>query len=139
MIKPHDCKTELRNASLKATGARLAVLRILEQSHKPLDTASLASSLKQRGSRFDPATVFRMMKTFLGQGLVKQISFKDRKARYEIATRKDHHHFVCETCGTVENISDCSIDIIENKIQKKGLLVKNHSLEFFGLCKQCQR
>ena len=38
-MKPHDCKTELRNASLKATTARLAVLRILEKSDKPLSAA----------------------------------------------------------------------------------------------------
>ena len=137
-MNTHDCKTELRNTSLKVTTARLAVLKILEKSDKPLSALSLTSSLRQKGGKADPATIFRMMNTFVRQGLVKQISFQDKKARYEIATRKDHHHFVCEKCGIVEDISDCSIDVVTHKIEKKGLLIKSHSLEFFGLCTQCQ-
>lgn len=139
MIKTHNCKTELRNASLKVTAARLAILKILEKSDKPRDVISIASSLRQKGGKADPATIFRMMNAFARQGLVNQISFQDRKARYEISARKDHHHFVCEKCGIVKNISSCSIDVLKTKIKRKGLLVKNHSLEFFGLCKQCQR
>lgn len=134
----HDCKLELQGAALKATPARVALLQILEQSTQPLSVSSIADKLKEKHLKTNPATLFRIVDKLTTQGLVKRIHFFDDKTRYEISTTEDHHHFVCESCREIQDISDCSIETLEEKIKKKGLLIKYHSLEFFGLCKSCQ-
>lgn len=135
----HDCKIELREANLKVTPTRLAVLRILEGSDKPLDVATIRSEVKKAGIKADPATVFRMMNSFSDRGIIREINFQESKLRYEYAAKEDHHHLVCENCGSIEDISDCNIKALEEDIQKKkGFHVKNHALEFFGICKGCR-
>lgn len=135
----HNCKSELREAFLKATPTRLAVLSLLEKANKPVDVASIIDYLKQERIKTDPATVFRIVNLFTERGLTRQIHLNEGKFRYEPFVKEDHHHLICDICGSIEDISDCSIDMLEKEIRKKKkFLVKNHSLEFFGICRQCQ-
>jgi|SRR3989344_3343777 len=135
----HDCKEELRDVDLKVTPARLGILAALEHTSKPLDVASLISYLDQQDIKVDKVTVFRIMNILSEKGLVTPIQLGEGKFRYEHSAKADHHHFICERCGAIQDISDCNIEVLEHHIQqKKGLLVKRHSLEFYGICKNCQ-
>lgn len=138
-LKQHSCKEELKKFKLKATPARLAVMAFLEKASEPVDVSSIISNLKEQGIEADPATVFRMMNDFLEKGVTKQIRFEEGKLRYELANKGDHHHLICESCGKIESVSDTVVPEMEEDIKKKHkFLVKRHSLEFFGLCKDCQ-
>jgi Fur family ferric uptake transcriptional regulator len=80
------------------------------------------------------------MNVFTKRGIAKQIQLQEGKARYELAASAEHHHLVCSKCGDIQDISDCNITGLENDIEKKkGFKVTSHSLEFFGICKSCQR
>lgn len=136
----HDCQTELRKADLRVTQARLGVLAALEQADMPLAVNELQSYLKAHHVKADKTTVFRIINSFTKKGLAIPVQLNEGRLRYEPAARGDHHHFVCERCGKIADISDCSIQSLTDEIKtKKGFLVKRHSLEFFGLCKDCQR
>jgi Fur family transcriptional regulator, ferric uptake regulator len=136
----HDCKTELKEVNLKVTPARLGVLQVLEKSSKPLDIASVTHYLDKKQIKADQATIFRIINMFTEKGLVVPVQFNEGKFRYEYGPKADHHHFICENCGAIEDISDCHIDELEKEIRsKKKLLIKRHSLEFFGLCLDCQK
>lgn len=138
-IRSHDCKTELREVSLKATPARLGVLKILETANKPVDVQTLIKYLHKKDIKTDPATVFRIINRFRQKGLLTPIQLNEGKFRYELASKTDHHHLVCKNCGDIEDISDCNIVALEKDIEKrKKFKVVNHALEFFGICKQCQ-
>lgn len=140
LLKHHNCKDELKEASLKATPTRLAVLGILESSDKPIDVASITKYLYKNKIRADKTTVFRIINSFTDRGITKQLQLNEGKFRYEHASKKDHHHLICESCGSIEDISDTFIADIQNKIKRnKKFLVKRHSLEFFGICKDCQK
>ena len=141
MIKAlHNCSEELRQVELKITPARLAVLDILEKTDKPIDIATIIDYLETNNIKADPATVFRIINAFTDKGITKQIQLNEGKFRYEHSSKKDHHHLICEKCGSLEDISDNFISDIEKEIQrKKKFLIKRHSLEFFGICKLCQR
>lgn len=135
----HDHKEELKELALKATPARKAVLDLLESSSKPLDIISVFEYLKKRKISSDIATVFRIINAFTDKGLTKKIEFREGKFRYELSAKEDHHHLVCNKCGNVEDVSDCNIKSLEKDIEKKKKFkVLNHSLEFFGLCSNCQ-
>lgn len=134
----HNCKEELREVDLKATPARLGVLEALETTSQPLDVADLILFLKQQKIQADKVTVFRIINAFSEKGLVTPIQLNEGKFRYEHSAKADHHHFVCEKCGVIEDISDCNMEGLEKNIsRKKKFLIKRHSLEFFGLCHLC--
>lgn len=136
----HDCKTELNEVNLRATPARIALMNLLEKADKPLDVKEMIEFLEKKDIQTDPATVFRIVNMFTEKGLVKPIQFNEGKFRYELIDKADHHHLVCEKCGDIQDISDCNIDVLENHIEKKkDFKVTSHSLEFFGICSDCQQ
>src|SRR5258708_10195524 len=123
----HDCKVELNNVELRATPARLAVMRLLETTNQPIDVSMIIEYLTQQDLQTDPATAFRIINMFTQKGITKQISFHEGKFRYELASREEHHHIICENCGKIEDFSDCAIPELEKDIQKKKqFLVKSH-------------
>jgi len=135
----HDCKDELNALNLRATPARIALMTLLEAVDKPIDVQSMIEHLNKKDIKTDPATVFRIVNMFTDKGLLKPIQFNEGKFRYELSSKADHHHFICEQCESITDISDCNIDELQKEIQKKkGLIVKRHSLEFFGICQSCR-
>lgn len=135
----HDCREELQKTGLKVTIARLAIMQMLAKIKSPLDVQTIDEYLKKNKLDVDKATVFRIVNALTEKGLITQLEFGEGKFRYEHAKLSDHHHFICDECGRIEDISDCTISVLEKDIlKKKGHLVKRHSLEFFGLCRSCQ-
>ncbi len=139
MKNRHDCRRELKEISLRATPARIAVLKYLEKTDNPVDVSMIKEHLQKNDIQVDQATVFRIINAFTDKGLAKQIQLYEGKFRYELAGRPDHHHLICEVCGTIQDIADCVVEDFEKNVeQEKNFLVKRHSLEFFGVCERCQ-
>ena len=131
-------KELIRSTGLRLTPARLAVFSILEDSNKPLDIISIYKEVAKRHVDADQATIYRIIENFIDKNLVIRIRLQEKKFYYE-SKRAEHHHAICENCGSITDISNCSIGKVEREIEKtKGFLVKRHSLEFFGLCADCK-
>ncbi|HUD44352.1 MAG TPA: Fur family transcriptional regulator [Patescibacteria group bacterium] len=140
MLNLHNCKNELKGYNLKATEARLAVLKILENSAKPIDVTTIIEYLKNQHVQTDEVTVFRIIKLFTDRGLTRKVQLQEDKFRYELNSQKAHHHLVCQICGEIEDFSQCNIQALEKDIEKKKKFkVLDHSLEFFGVCSKCQK
>lgn len=139
MTNTHDCKEELTKASLHITPARIAAMQLFELHDKPVDAQYICNQL-QKKLGIDRVTVFRILNIFLEKGLIKKLEFQEGKARYELASKEDHHHLICEQCGKIEDITDTIIPSFTAHIEKEqSFLVKRHSLEFFGICSNCQK
>lgn len=122
----------------KRTPARAKIVEFLYSSGTPVDIQEIIDFLRGKKLGTNKATVYRTMEMLFTNGFVDRVEFGEGKFRYEIK-KDDHHHFICQNCARIEDISDCNISVLEEEIKKKkGLLIKKHSLEFFGLCKDCQ-
>jgi Fur family transcriptional regulator, ferric uptake regulator len=139
-LKEHNYRNKLNLVGLRATPARLVVMKFMDVTVKPIDVGMILDFLKTEDTTVNQATIFRMMNDFLEKGITRQIQFEDGKARYELLSKGDHHHLICEKCGKVKSVFDNVIPKMEKEIQKtQKFLVKRHSLEFFGLCDDCQK
>lgn len=126
----------MKLSGLKNTPSRLAILSALQKENKPLDVLEIFALTKNKA---DLATVYRTLETFFGNGLINRIEFGEGKYRYELK-RIDHHHLICLDCGDIEDVEDKFMKDWEKEIKaKRGFSVKNHSLEFFGICRNCQK
>ncbi len=138
VIRNMKQKNLLQESGLKSTEARIALLNLLDKEDNPLDVYSIAESLRARGVVMDQATIYRILDVLTEKGLISRLEFGEGKYRYELQ-KSHHHHLVCQNCGKIEDTEGNFIDQIENEIRtEKGFLVKSHSLEFFGICKNCQ-
>lgn len=137
MIKVDFTKL-LNKHDLKTTSARISLLKLLENEKNPVDSQFLVNSL-QKTFKVDKVTIFRILNVLTEHGILRKLEFGEGKARYEL-NNEDHHHLICQNCGKIEDISDCNIGALEKEInQKKKFLVKLHTLEFYGLCENCQK
>lgn len=130
----------LKEKGHKITEARIAICKTLEVGSRPLSVQDILAILSKKKIMADKTTVYREIAFLLREGLIVEIRFQDRKKRYEVAEQDHHHHVVCTSCDSVEDVE------IEDDLEKqerviarqKGFKILSHSLEFFGLCESCQ-
>lgn len=132
-------KGTLRKAGYKATPARLSVLSVMRRSRAPLSAQEV---IERVGKSFDPATVYRTFKNLKESGIIRQIDLRHNHAHYEFAEAEDHHHLICTGCGKIEDSIGCEVEDTYRTIvraSKNFFEIRQHSLEFYGLCNSCKK
>lgn len=131
----------LHQAKIKQTQGRQEILSAIVSLGRPVDVADILHKLKESQIDVDRATVFRTINLFIEHAILKRIEFAEGKFRYELASLPHHHHLVCTNCGKIDGIQGCSIPkTFEQHVSEKyAFIINSHSLEFFGLCKNCQK
>ena len=94
----------LRDAGLKATRARVAVISALQDlgGHQTADEVAMA--LAGNGTVVSRATVFNALDDLTRVGLVMVADAGSGATRYESADAW-HHHFVCRSCGAILDVA----------------------------------
>lgn len=143
-----DISHMLKDASLKATPVRLAVLELFAGDCRPLDAESVSEALNSlkgnkvnKKSRTNLVTVYRTLATFEQAGILRRVDLHADSVQYELALHH-HHHIVCTGCGLVESFEDCNVGRISERVLKESSrfdAVESHSLELFGTCKACAK
>lgn len=129
----------LRKSGYKATPSRLAILGVFRANQKPLSAQAVIDYLP-RGT--DQVTVYRTLKSFKEKGIIKQIDLRHNHAHYELANIAEHHHLICLSCGKIEDVHHCDIEATEGAVlrsSKHFAEIRQHALEFYGICKACTR
>lgn len=123
----------------KITKVRETILQILSSTATPLSVSEILLKLKAKKLTPNKTTVYREIEFLTGLNLVSSVDFGDGKKRYERIS-DHHHHIVCITCKKVVDIPMArDLDIKESQILTKFKFKPvGHSLEFFGLCQNCQ-
>lgn len=127
----------LRVVGLKATPARKEALEFIAQSRAPVSAQEVIEKTK---SGADPATIYRILRVFEEKRIIRQVDMRHNHAHYEFFDYNDHHHVICVYCGRVEDVKGCEVErIYEGLLQRTESFVKirEHSLEFYGVCKTC--
>ncbi|PIR96493.1 MAG: hypothetical protein COT92_00810 [Candidatus Doudnabacteria bacterium CG10_big_fil_rev_8_21_14_0_10_42_18] len=128
---------KLRSHKLKVTPIRLELLDILEHAREPVSVKTIKQSLKVSGA--DIASIYRNLEALKKLGVVLQVQLEKGEGFYELSGRDHHHHVICENCGKVCDVPKFHPKTMEeNALKASGFArINRHSLEFFGLCKNC--
>jgi Fur family transcriptional regulator, ferric uptake regulator len=130
----------LQGRGHRMTAARRFMISALCEATSPLSAGDLLKDLDKHKLHANKTTVYRELTFLVTQNIVKTIDFGDGTKRYEIAGGHHHHHLICTNCQKVEDI-ELARDVDEEGVRlgkEKNFKVTGHSLEFFGLCKDCQ-
>jgi Fur family ferric uptake transcriptional regulator len=141
MIKNQKILDQLRTKGYKMTDVRCFIIAFLTKNKKPTDALKLQKALAKSVRTVNKTTVYRELEFLVKQKIIVEINFGDGKMRYEIADLPHHHHLICSRCQKVEDVYvDDQFKNFETKIKKqKSFTILNHSLEFFGLCRSCNK
>jgi len=127
----------LRKSGHKVTPARIAILGIFHKTKRPLSAQEIIDELPRDT---DQVTIYRTLKSFKNKGIIKQIDLRHNHAHYELTDIADHHHIMCIRCGRIEDVQHCGVEEIQDKVirsSKHFSEIKQHTLEFYGICKSC--
>jgi Fur family ferric uptake transcriptional regulator len=128
----------LRRAGLKLTTPRLAVLRVLDESHAHLTPAEILERGREIAPTLNHATVYRALETLTALGLVRPLYLGDGLRRFTVV-EDGHHHMVCSACHSVVEFEECEIERIwPDLAARSGFRMDGHLLEIYGLCRSCQ-
>ena len=112
-------------SNIKLTTARKSILDILLESKKPLCYEDLKDKIFM-----DKATFYRNISYFEEENLINSFESNDKKRYFEIKD-KEHIHFICSNCSTIECIYE-NTNFTLNDYKIDTIILK-------GKCKECNK
>jgi Fe2+ or Zn2+ uptake regulation protein len=83
-------------------------------------------------------TVYRNLKLLTRDGEILGLGGGNTVGRFD-GNIRDHYHFRCERCNRVLDLDEPVDKTMNERLaQRLGVTVNRHSLEFYGLCQDCQ-
>jgi len=133
-------REKLKKAGMKATSQKLAILNIFANNHKPLSIKEITEKIK---IKIEESTVYRSIDQMVSANILTMVQLKKDSALYELNDPENHHHHIlCKICEKIEDVHSCNMKDFQNNVLKKSKHfsdIKSHSLEFFGVCKNCSK
>ena len=130
----------LRNAGLRVTAPRLAVLLSITGVGQHRDAEAIADAARARLGTLSTQAVYDNLHILEEAGLVRRIQPSGHPARYEARVGDNHHHIVCRRCGLTADV-DCAAGAAPclEPSANQGFIVQEAEVIFWGLCPQCQQ
>ncbi|MGW4941272.1 Fur family transcriptional regulator [Actinoplanes sp. NPDC004185] len=128
----------LRATGLRVTRPRVAVLDVLTQGGH-LEVEEITRQVRDRLDSVSTQAVYDVLGALSRAGLARRIEPAGSPARFEARVGDNHHHVVCRSCGTIEDV-DCAIGerpCLDPNVSH-GFDVDEAEVTFWGLCPACR-
>src|SRR3954463_1010049 len=96
-------KQSLEVGGLRCTPQRLAVMAFLTEHDRHPTAAEIFEAVNRVDPRSSRATTYNNLRDLVQAGFVREVSVEGRSARFD-AKGIRHHHFICDRCGSVEDM-----------------------------------
>jgi Fur family ferric uptake transcriptional regulator len=121
------------------TRSQARILNVLETLKRAISAQDLYVELRNRNQSMGLATVYRSLDALKLEGLVQVRTLANGESLYSLA-HQDKHHLTCLQCGRSVPIEECPVHDLEDRLSgSHEFKVFYHTLEFFGLCAECQQ
>lgn len=139
MAKTERILHDLKKAGHRLTRIRKAIVETLSESEAPLSAFDLKSRLNGKAIEANKTTVYREAAFLAKFGVLHEIQFGDGKTRYRICPVDHHHHTICLRCSRVQDVQmKNDLESYEKRLGRgRKFKVLYHTLEFFGVCGDC--
>lgn len=129
----------VKRSGYKLTKVRHTLIEFLFSQAKPLSAPEILQKIQKKHYSTNKTTIYRELEFLCSQKIAEEVTLGDGIKRYEIPL-SHHHHLVCLQCRKVSDVSfQNDIEAYERRISRSnGFKIFRHSLEFFGICVDCQ-
>jgi Fur family peroxide stress response transcriptional regulator len=128
-------KRRLEEGGLRCTPQRYAVMACLMEPNRHPTAAEIFEAVNRLDPRCSRATTYNNLRDLVQAGLVREVAVEGRAARFD-AKGIEHHHFICDRCGNVEDIEWYEVPKPASRTLGKRV-VRECELIFRGLCAKC--
>ncbi len=128
-------KRSLEGGGLRCTPQRYAVLAFLVKHDGHPTVAEIFEGVNRVDPHSSRATTYNNLRDLVQAGLVREVAVEGRAARYD-AQGMRHHHFICDRCGSVEDMEWYDVPKPASGSLGKRVL-RECELILRGLCTKC--
>jgi Fur family transcriptional regulator, peroxide stress response regulator len=128
-------KRSFDGSGLRCTPQRYAVMAFLMEQNSHPSAAEIFEAVNRVDPRSSRATTYNNLRDLVQAGLVREVAIEGRAARFD-AKGMQHHHFICDRCGNVEDIEWYDVPKPRPRALGKRML-RECELIFRGLCTKC--
>ena len=122
----------MEHGGLRCTPQRCDVMAFLLKHDGHPTAAEIFEGVNPRSSR---ATTYNNLRDLVQAGLVREVAVEGRAARFD-AKGMRHHHFICDRCGSVEDMEWYDVPQPASGSLGKRVL-RECELILRGLCTKC--
>jgi len=135
----HTVEEQLRQAGLRVTAPRAAVLRVLREARDHPRVDEVITRVRAAGVAISVQGAYDVCDALHRAGLARRIDLGADPARYEARVGDNHHHLVCRRCGATRD-ADCGIGAppCMEPLDRRGFLLERAEVVYWGLCLACQ-
>jgi len=119
----------------RQTPQREAIRSLFTEKGDPLSPAEILDLASQTVSTISMATVYRTIRSLEELGEIVPVELPGEPARYELAGKEHHHHFVCDSCGRAFEVHACPGNL--SHMAPAGFKLIRHDITLYGECKEC--
>lgn len=129
----------LKQAGLRVTAPRIAVLEAVEQEGKHKDAEFIVTAARSRLSTLSRQAVYDNLNALVKANLIRRIEPAGRPALYETRVADNHHHLICRNCHATLDI-DCAAGARPclQPSEDHGFIIDEAEVVYWGLCPDCQ-
>ncbi|HEY0492734.1 MAG TPA: Fur family transcriptional regulator [Candidatus Dormibacteraeota bacterium] len=128
----------LQQTGIRLTPQRLAIASVLAQTGKETSALELYERVRRRHAYIGRATVFRSLDMLVTAGLAQRLERPGHVSAYIWCEAGHHHHLICTTCRTVEDLDEDAVAPLAEAIAREhGFRVDHATLDFYGECRTC--
>src|SRR5262249_35254665 len=128
-------KRSLQGSGLRCTTQRHAVMAFLMDQKRHPTAAEIFKAVNRVDPRSSRATTYNNLRDLVKAGLVREVAVEGRAGRFD-ATGMKHHHFICDRCGSVEDMDWYDVPKPASRSLGKRV-VRVCQVIFLGLCTKC--
>ena len=128
----------IREKGGRVTQVRKAIIETLAHSSCLMSQADLQSTLGTNSIHPNRSTLFRELVFLVRHAIVVKNTISG--VDYFEIPHDHHHHLVCLGCKSIHKVHmDNHLTKQEKQIEAQNkFTITNHSLEFYGYCKNCK-
>ena len=131
--KEREYEARLREAGVRMTRPRKAILKILSETTDHPDAMEIYRRAVALDASISLSTVYRTMKLLEDKGEIQRHAFAGGPSRFEQAAGSHHDHLIdIETGDVIEFHSDRIEELQEEIARALGYDIVHHRMELYG-------
>jgi Fur family transcriptional regulator, stress-responsive regulator len=129
----------LRDAGLRITAARVAVLRVLRASNDHPRIDQVIERVRADGVPISTQAAYDVCEALHRAALASRFALPGGPVRFEARAGDNHHHLVCRSCGATRDV-DCAPGAAPclEPVDPHGFAVEQAEVTYWGTCPDCQ-
>ena len=136
VVDPRKIEQAFERTGVRRTPQRFFVLEHLLTHPEHATVEDLFHSINRRHARASRATVYNSLHALVDAGLVREFTLDGKAARYD-ANLDPHHHFVCDSCGAVEDVDWFEVPALP-RTRAGHRSIRSYEVILRGECAKCR-